>query len=96
MMGVIFPLGCFLDWTAIPLTVAPVIMPVIHEVEMNAIWFSILICVNLPMACLKPPFGMSMFHLKGIVPKEMTMAHIYKGMAQFVALRWIGLLPCIH
>jgi tripartite ATP-independent transporter DctM subunit len=96
MMAVVFILGCFLDWIAILLIVVPIFMPVVQELEQNVIWFSTLICVNLQMAYLTPPFGMSMFYLKGIAPPEMTMAHIYKGVVPFVALQWIGLLLCMY
>jgi TRAP-type mannitol/chloroaromatic compound transport system permease large subunit len=96
MMMVVFILGCFLDWIAILLIVVPIFIPVVQELEQNVIWFSTLICVNLQMAYLTPPFGMSMFYLKGIAPPEMTMTHIYKGVGPFVALQWIGLSLCMY
>ncbi len=96
MMIVVFILGCFIDWIGILLIVVPIFMPVARDLELNSIWFSELICVNLQMAFLTPPFGMSMFYLKGIAPKEVTMNHIYLGVAQFIPLQWLALMICIH
>ena len=95
MMGIIFFLGCFLDWLGILLIVTPIFIPVTQQLGFNQLWFGTLICVNLQMAFLTPPFGYSLFYLKGIAPPEMTIYHIYKGVIPFVILQWIGLILCI-
>lgn len=95
MMGVVFVLGMFIDWIGILLIVLPIFLPIASELDFNSVWFATLICVNLQMAFLTPPFGYSLFYLKGIAPKEMTMNHIYKGVAPFIALQWIGLIICV-
>jgi tripartite ATP-independent transporter DctM subunit len=95
MMGIVFFLGCFLDWLGILLIVTPIFMPVSMELGFNQLWFGTLICVNLQMAFLTPPFGYSLFYLKGIAPPEMTIYHIYKGVVPFVCLQWLALILCI-
>ncbi|RJQ65362.1 MAG: TRAP transporter large permease subunit [Desulfobacteraceae bacterium] len=95
MMGIVFFLGMFIDWLGILLIVIPIFMPVAMEMGFNLIWFSILICVNLQMAFLTPPFGYSLFYLRGIAPKSMTIAHIYKGVLPFIGLQWIALILCV-
>ena len=95
MMGIIFFLGCFLDWLGILLIVTPIFIPVTQELGFNQLWFGILICMNLQMAFLTPPFGYSLFYLKGIAPPEMTIYHIYRGVIPFVILQWVGLILCI-
>jgi TRAP-type mannitol/chloroaromatic compound transport system permease large subunit len=94
-MGIVFFLGCFLDWLGILLIVTPIFIPVTMELGMNQLWFGTLICVNLQMAFLTPPFGYSLFYLKGIAPPEMTIYHIYRGIVPFVCLQWLGLILCI-
>jgi len=47
------------------------------------------------MAFLTPPFGYSLFYLKGIAPDEMTIMHICKGVVPFICLQWVGLITCI-
>ncbi len=95
MMGIVFFLGCFLDWLGILLIVTPIFGPVAMELGFNTLWFGTLICVNLQMAFLTPPFGYSLFYLKGIAPPEMTIYDIYKGVVPFVLLQWVALLMCI-
>jgi len=95
MMAIVFFLGCFLDWLGILLIVTPIFGPVAMELGFNPLWFGTLICVNLQMAFLTPPFGYSLFYLKGIAPPEMSIYHIYKGVIPFVILQWIGLIMII-
>ncbi len=95
MMGCVFFLGMFIDWLGILLIVLPIFIPITQELGFDQLWFATLICVNLQMAFLTPPFGYSLFYLKGIAPEEMTIMHIYKGVVPFISLQWIGLITCI-
>jgi len=95
MMGCVFFLGMFIDWLGILLIIIPIFMPIALELGFNPLWFATLICVNLQMAFLTPPFGYSLFYLKGIAPPEMTIVHIYKGVVPFICLQWLGLIMCI-
>ena len=95
MMGCVFFLGMFIDWLGILLIVLPIFTPIAAELGFHPLWFATLICVNLQMAFLTPPFGYSLFYLKGIAPEEMTIVHIYKGVVPFILLQWVGLLVCI-
>jgi tripartite ATP-independent transporter DctM subunit len=95
MMGCVFFLGMFIDWLGILLIVLPIFIPIAMELGFHPLWFATLICVNLQMAFLTPPFGYSLFYLRGIAPPEMTIIHIYKGVVPFICLQWIGLIICI-
>ncbi len=95
MMGIVFFLGMFIDWLGILLIVIPVFTPVAQELGFDPLWFGTLICVNLQMAFLTPPFGYSLFYLRGIAPPEMTMGKIYKGVIPFICLQWVGLIACV-
>jgi tripartite ATP-independent transporter DctM subunit len=95
MMGIVFFLGCFLDWLGILLIIIPIFVPTAMELGFNQIWFATLICTNLQMAFLTPPFGYSLFYLRGIAPKEMTIVHIYRGVVPFICLQWLALILCI-
>jgi tripartite ATP-independent transporter DctM subunit len=95
MMGIVFFLGMFIDWLGILLITLPIFIPIAQELGFNQVWFATLICVNLQMAFLTPPFGYSLFYLKGIAPPEMTIGHIYRGVIPFIGLQWLGLGICI-
>ena len=95
MMGCVFFLGMFIDWLGILLIVVPIFTPIAMALGFHPLWFATLICVNLQMAFLTPPFGYSLFYLKGIAPPEMTIMHIYRGVVPFICLQWLGLIICI-
>lgn len=95
MMGCVFVLGMFIDWIGILLIIVPIFMPVCYQLQFNPVWFAALIAVNIQMAFLTPPFGYSMFYLKGIAPEEMTMIHIYKGVVPFIIMQWVAMIICI-
>jgi len=95
MMGIVFFLGMFIDWLGILLIVIPVFTPVAQELGFDPLWFGTLICVNLQMAFLTPPFGYSLFYLRGIAPPEMTMGLIYRGVVPFICLQWVALITCV-
>jgi tripartite ATP-independent transporter DctM subunit len=95
MMIIIFILGMFIDWIGIVLIIVPLFTPVAATLGFDAIWFALLVMINLQMSYLTPPFAYAIFYLKGIAPPEITIAHIYRGVVPFVALQWTGLILCI-
>jgi tripartite ATP-independent transporter DctM subunit len=91
MQLVVVLLGMFIDWIGILYIVIPIFTPVVLELGFDPLWFGMVICVNLQISFLSPPFAYSMFYLKGIAPPEVTMGQIYKGVFPFIALQIIGL-----
>jgi len=59
------------------------------------LWFSILLAVNMQSAFLTPPFGFALFYMKGTVPREVTMMHIYRGIVPFVLIQLVALALCV-
>lgn len=92
MMGVIFILGMLIDWIGILFIVVPIFTPVITGLGFDSLWFAMVVCVNLQMSFLSPPFAYAIFYLKGVSPPEVTMGHIIKGVIPFVILQAIGLI----
>ena len=68
MMLIVFIMGMFMDWAAILLVTVTILMPIVIELELNPLWFSILMCVNLQTSFLTPPFGSALFYFKGVAP----------------------------
>ena len=68
MMLIVFIMGMFMDWAAILLVTVTILMPIVIELELNPLWFSILMCVNLQTSFLTPPFGYALFYFKGVAP----------------------------
>jgi tripartite ATP-independent transporter DctM subunit len=102
LMVLVFFLGFFFDWIEICLIVLPIFAPVLRDVDFSAhlgqggstvfmVWFIITISVNLQTSFLTPPFGFTLFYMRGTVPPSVTMGHIYRGIVPFVILQLIGL-----
>ena len=89
IMVIIFIAGFFIDFIEITFIIVPVITPVFVHMGIDLLWIGILIALNLQTSFLTPPFGFSLFYLKGVAPKEVTTKHIYKGIIPFVVIQAI-------
>jgi len=95
VMAVIFVAGFFIDFIEITFIIVPVVTPLFIKMDIDLLWVGILIAINLQTSFLTPPFGFSLFYLKGVAPKEVTTGHIYRGIAPFVIIQLIVLLLVI-
>ena len=91
IMALIFLLGWPLEWVPIVLIIVPILIPLLESLDVNLVWFGILVAVNLQTAWLSPPVALSAYFLKGVVP-EWDLRDIYIGMMQFMVLQLIGLI----
>nr|WP_321467540.1 TRAP transporter large permease subunit [uncultured Desulfobulbus sp.] len=87
VMLVIFILGFFIDFFEITYIVVPIIKPVAEAIGLDPLWFAILIAMNLQTSFLTPPFGFSLFYLKGCCPPEVNTVDIYRGVIPFIGLQ---------
>ena len=90
-MIVIFVMGFFLDFVEISVIVLPLITPSLILLGHDPIWLGVLIAINLQTSFLTPPFGFSLFYLRGSAPKEITTGQIYAGVLPFICLQIVGL-----
>jgi TRAP-type mannitol/chloroaromatic compound transport system permease large subunit len=108
MMVVLFILGMFLDWVGILLLTVPIFLPILTGLAFHgllgfegvkpddiSLWYGVIFMVNMQMAFLSPPFGYSLFYLKSVAPKEISMAMIFKAAMPFIGLQAIGNALCI-
>ena len=86
-MLLMFILGFFLDFIEIIYVVLPIIGPAILMMDINPLWFAIMIAVNLQTSFLTPPFGFALFYLRGVAPKSVLTGEIYRGAAPFVLIQ---------
>ena len=93
IMFTAFILGFFIDWIGIVLILVPIITPIVPDLGFDPLWFGIMVCVNLQMSFMTPPFAWAIFLIKGAAPKELglTTAEIIRGVIPFVILVIIGL-----
>lgn len=95
MMAIVLLLGMIIEWVGIIMLVIPIFMPISASLGFDPLWFGILICVNLQMDVLTPPFGYALFYMKGVAPKNVTTADTYRAAIPFVLLQLIGLTLCM-
>ena len=96
VMFVVFILGMFIDWLGIIFIMVPIISPLAPALGFNELWFAMMICVNLQMSFMTPPFAYAIFFLRGAAPPELgvTTADIIRGVIPFVLLIMVGLGLC--
>jgi TRAP-type mannitol/chloroaromatic compound transport system permease large subunit len=88
----IFFLGFFLDFVEISVIVLPLVTPTLILLGHDPIWLGVLIAINLQTSFLTPPFGFSLFYLRGAAPKEVTTGHIYAGVVPFIGIQAVGVV----
>ena len=94
VMAVIFLLGFFLDFIEIAVVVVPIVAPILladPSANISAVWLGVMIGLNIQTSFLTPPFGFSLFYLRGVAPPEIKTLQIYKGAAAFIGLQLLGL-----
>ncbi|UXD87280.1 TRAP transporter large permease [Thalassolituus hydrocarboniclasticus] len=103
-MVAIMILGFFIDFVEISFIIVPILAPVANALGIAPVWFAILIAMNLQTSFLTPPFGFSLFYLKGVAPAGVRTMDIYRGVIPFILMQvgvvisillfpeWYGLL----
>jgi tripartite ATP-independent transporter DctM subunit len=92
----IFILGFFIDFFEIAFIVVPLLGPVFRDqFGVDPVWFGVMVAMNLQTSFLTPPFGFSLFYLKGVCPPEVKTTHIYRGVLPFIVIQLIVLLVVI-
>lgn len=95
-MLAIFVLGCFLDFFEIAFIVVPLLLPVAQALEIDPLWFAILISINLQTSFLTPPFGFALFYLRSVAPDgpgndslKVSNQAIYYGAIPFIVINLV-------
>lgn len=88
---VVFGLGFFIDFFEIAFIVLPLLVPAAERLDINLVWFGVIIAMNLQTSFLTPPFGFSLFYLRGVTPANVRTTDIYRGVVPFIAIQIIAL-----
>ncbi|WP_288959738.1 TRAP transporter large permease subunit [uncultured Sulfitobacter sp.] len=99
VLGMIFLLGFVLDWLEITLILMPIFGPLVAGLDFGngltpsqtTLWFAILVALNLQTSFLTPPFGFSLFYLRGAAKNQLSTNEIYRGVLPFIALQLLAL-----
>ena len=94
VMLVIFILGFFIDYLEIAIVVVPIVTPILladPSANITALWLGVMIGLNMQTSFLTPPFGFSLFYLRGVAPKTVSTSQIWKGAGPFIAIQILAL-----
>lgn len=87
MLMIVLILGCFIDQISIVMLCIPLFMPIIRTLGFDPVWFGILILICVEMGNITPPFGLTLFIMKGITPPDITMGDIYRSVVPFISVQ---------
>jgi len=94
-IGFVFFLGMFLEPTAMIMLAAPILSPLLTKMGFDPLWWGLIFMLLLQSAYIFPPFGFSLFYLKGVTPSGISIEEIYKSSVPFIFVQLITLLIII-
>jgi tripartite ATP-independent transporter DctM subunit len=94
MMLLLIFLGTVLDELGIILLTVPVFLPIVRLLGFDELWFGVLYAITIQMGYISPPFGYTLFYIKGTLPPHIGMNVVYRGILPFFGLQFVGLLIC--
>ncbi|GAX38566.1 TRAP transporter large permease [Nodularia sp. NIES-3585] len=94
-MATVFILGFFIDFFEIAFIVVPLFVPVAQQLNIDLVWYGVILGANLQTSFLTPPFGFALFYLRGVAPPEVSTSDIYRGVIPFILLQILVLVLII-
>nr|WP_245586975.1 TRAP transporter large permease subunit [Pelistega indica] len=94
MMLILIFLGTVLDEIGIILLTVPVFLPIVKLLGFDEIWFGVLYAITIQTGYISPPFGYTLFYIKGPLPKHLNMGVVYRGVVPYMGLQLLALLIC--
>jgi len=86
MQLILILLGMFMNSQAIMMITLPVFMPLVQVLEFDPVWFAVIYLINMEIGTMTPPFGLALFVMKGVAPRNTTMAEIVRASIPFLLL----------
>ena len=91
----VFLLGFILDFIEICYVIVPLVAPPLLMMGFDPVWLAILIAINLQTSFLTPPFGFSLFYLRGVANESIQTSEIYKGVIPFIFIQLLVLITVL-
>ena len=91
MLVILIVLGCFVDQVSMMLICLPFFMPLVAAYGFDAVWFGVLFLICMQLGLLTPPFGMLLFTMKSVAPKEISMSQVWHAVTPYVVMGLIAL-----
>ena len=88
----IFLFGFILDFIEICYVIIPLVAPPLLMMGFDPVWLAILLAINLQTSFLTPPFGFSLFYLRGVADEAIETYDIYKGVIPFIVIQLLVMI----
>jgi tripartite ATP-independent transporter DctM subunit len=88
-------LGCFLDSISMMLLTLPVLLPVLNQLNISLIWFGIIVVKLVEIGCITPPFGITVYVVKGVVGNTIALEEVFRGIWWFLIMEILTLIILI-
>jgi len=95
MLAILIVLGCFVDQVSMMLICLPFFMPLAAAYGFDPIWFGVLFLMCMQIGLLTPPFGMLLFTMKSVAPKEISMPQVWHAVTPYLVMGILGLAAVI-
>ena len=92
MQIIILFLGCLMDVVSIMMITLPIFIPVVRQLGFSDVWFAVIFLINIEIAGISPPFGLSLFVMRGVAPKDTTMADVYQAALPFIGCSLLAMM----
>lgn len=92
MVLILLFLGCFVDQVSMLMITIPLFIPLAHAAGIDLLWLGVLYLLTMEIGFLTPPFGLLLFVMKGVAPKHITMAEVYRAALPFLGLELLVLV----
>jgi TRAP-type C4-dicarboxylate transport system permease large subunit len=86
MMLILIFLGIFVDQVSMMLITLPIFMPIVQQLNIDPVWFGVMFLICMQLGLLLPPHGLLLMTMKGVVPAQVTMAHIFRAVVPYIVL----------
>ena len=94
MCVIVFILGMFIDWLGIVMIVFPIFLPIMDQFGFDRLWLVAVTATLLQTCFMTPPFGFALFYVKGILPGDVKIQEVYKGVIPFIIIICIVTVLC--
>ena len=92
VLVIVFLLGFILDFIEICYVIVPLVAPPLLMMGFDPVWLAVLLAINLQTSFLTPPFGFSLFYLRGVADASIKTSEIYKGVIPFILIQLLILI----
>jgi tripartite ATP-independent transporter DctM subunit len=86
MMLVLIFLGLFVEQVSMMLITLPIFMPLVQKLGVDTVWFGVMFLICMQLGLLLPPHGLLLMTMKGVAPRQVTMAHIFRAVIPYIAM----------